>query len=34
MTVGELLNEFYEKKGIPQDGGGDDKTFKFKVCGR
>ena len=33
MTVGELLNEFYEKNAIPQDGGGDDKTFKFKVFG-
>ena len=33
MTVGELLNEFYVKNGIPQDGGGDGKTFKFKVFG-
>ena len=33
MTVGELLNEFYIKNGIPQDGGGEDKTFKFKVFG-
>lgn len=33
MTIEVLLDEFYEKNGIPKDGGIDDKTFEFKVFG-
>ena len=33
MTVGGLLDDFYEKNGIPKDGGIDDKSFEFKVFG-
>jgi len=31
MTLDKLLNEFYIKNGIPQNGGIDDDTFKMKV---
>lgn len=33
MTLENLLNEFYERNGIPKDGGVDNKTFEFKVFG-
>ncbi|MCG8326156.1 MAG: hypothetical protein MI974_00665 [Chitinophagales bacterium] len=33
MTLESLLNEFYEKNGIPENGGVDKKTFAFKAFG-
>ncbi|GGD10863.1 hypothetical protein [Hyunsoonleella pacifica] len=33
MTLEKLLDEFYVKNGIPQNGGIDNKTFEFKVFG-
>mgnify|MGYP001174923940 CR=1 FL=1 len=33
MTIEKLLNDFYIKNGIPQDGGIDNNTFQFKVFG-